>query len=240
MPQVRGIHQVRSFRTHESSLRSLLNNSALSGRFFDAKRTSTVWRCAYGELSLAPYRPDDICPLDEIAVERRSRQRCRGIATFDTGGPSLEVENEIGIPIVIDVLDVPCVVSLLRPLGPKRTVKGSMVVVLKDCFVVRMATGITPLLLGLMELTELPGLTSILTSTIAFSVSKTSSVAISQPKQGFHPPATYTLPLMTPTSPKRSRPVGMGTSSRHSSRVGSYTSTVCKGGELKLAMPVMT
>lgn len=70
-----------------------------------------------GWLWFAPYRLDGICPLDEIAVERRSCQGGRGIATFDTGGPSLEVEHEIGIPIVIDILDVPCVVSLLRALG---------------------------------------------------------------------------------------------------------------------------
>src|ERR671931_289443 len=40
--------------------------------------------------------------------------------------------------------------------------------------------------------------------------SKTSSVGISQAKQGFQPPATYSFSAITPTSPRQLRPVGIG------------------------------
>jgi hypothetical protein len=62
--------------------------------------------------------------VNGVAVNRLSGQRGRGLPALNTGGLGLEVEHEIGLAVVIHILDVSLLVRLLRALGAEADAQG--------------------------------------------------------------------------------------------------------------------
>ena len=67
-------------------------------------------------LFLTPYGLDGIRPLDRITGKCCSREGGCGIATRDPCGLGLEVEHEVGLPVVVHILHMPLLVRLRGPL----------------------------------------------------------------------------------------------------------------------------
>ena len=98
-----------------------------------------------------------IKPLNWGASKRLAGEGSGGVSTLNARGPGSEVHYEGRLSIVVHIPNVPFVVRLQGSFRAKRTLCGSTVVASKVS-VLRIATRISPLRLGLIRLGRLPGL----------------------------------------------------------------------------------
>ncbi len=113
-------------------------------------------------LLLTPHHLDGIGPRDRLPANSLPCERSLGITTLDTRVLSVEVKDHIGVPISIHILQGRMHRSSFSPRCTKKNRCRSHGGAIKSS-VVKMATGITPLLLGLILLGKLPGLMSMAT-----------------------------------------------------------------------------
>ena len=75
-------------------------------------------------LWFAPHGVNGIRPPDRVAVERLSSEGSGDLATLNARRPGLEVEDEVGLAVVVDVLEVPLLVCRFRTLGAEADARG--------------------------------------------------------------------------------------------------------------------
>ena len=130
------------------------------------------WRATRAVLSHVPsglLTPDGLHGIrahDRLAGKGLPGEHRLGIPTRNARVLGAEVQQQVRFAIPVDVLYMPLAVRFGAPCGPNSTERGSTVVALKSG-VVKMATGITPLLLGLIVFGDSPGLISRVTSRAA-------------------------------------------------------------------------